>query len=144
MKRSLLLVCLVLFMVIGSGAVMLYVRKGDLQQLKQQRLEQESIRNALVDAALMATIQITDLESVRWIIARKPGETDAQFVSRAGRLLAGENFAAPCWESFCPGVGQVKICVACGPTEPETECQARLDALVAAWCEEHPDCDDCP
>jgi hypothetical protein len=142
MKSSLWVLTLVL--AVGTVAIVWYVRDADLQRLERQRMEQETIRDALIDAALMDTIQVADMDSIRWIIARKPGETDAQFVARAGRLLEGESLVGPCWESFCPGVGQVKICVACGPTEPETECQARLDALVAAWCEEHPDCDNCP
>ncbi len=76
-----------------------------------------------------------------WIIAKGEKETDKEFIDRCERIVfGGEDLGGYCWESDCaqvdPPFGPYHIKL-CSPT------QAGLDALVAAWCENH-DCEECP
>lgn len=124
----------VLFLVVLAD-----VRRKDLERVATN---EETILEGLSRMG-MDFVRVRSPEGRITVHLRNPGETDQAFVARVDLEVNGGGLLSPLCETLHCTSGTVQVCVACMPGESMAACQARLDALVAAWCATHT-CDECP
>lgn len=144
----------ILGVLIGCTAILAVVFVFVLTRTREKDLEQVARNTAMVQANTEAIFQQLARLGLDWIRVegadglvsvhvRNPGESDADFVERVERERAdGDRSGVLCETLHCTS-GTVQLCISCMVGESQAACQARLDALVAAWCQSHT-CQECP